>query len=332
VRLTNAFRALGFLAVLSIVAAAPASYAQPVDPQKLAAAQALYDQGLAALANKDYGDACTKLEDVTRILPNGVGGLLTLAHCYEGAGRLASAWTTYVLAQSVASRSARSADEAEGRTRAEALKPQLADLVIVVSPATGSLPGLSITRDGVPVDAAQWHTPVPVDKGKHTVAATAAGAERWEIIIDVPSDGASVSITIPDLVVRKSVSHEPPLAGATAAPRPVRSFSQRTAGSVLMGVGGVGLLVGVVAGALVIAQHGSLAVACPRGQCPSGEQADVDTYHVKSLASDVGFASGALLLTTGLVLVLTSPNPGRAQATPLTGHLGLGAVSVEGRF
>jgi transposase-like protein len=33
----------------------------------------------------------------------------------------------------------------------------------------------------------EWQTPLPVDKGEHTVVVTASGAKRREIIIDVPS-------------------------------------------------------------------------------------------------------------------------------------------------
>jgi hypothetical protein len=335
----NASRALAPFALLGILAAPQASFAEPVDPQKLAIAQTLYDQGLAALADKDYGTACSKLEEVTRILPNGIGGLLVLAHCYESAGRLASAWTTYSLADDLATRAARAADETEARTRAEALKPRLANLVIVVSPATGSLAGLSITRDGIPVGAAQWQTPVPVDKGEHRVVVTASGAKRREIIIDVPSDGESVAIPIPepDLVAETPVARAPAPAGAIVLPpapiapsqRANRS-SQRAVGTILMGAGGVALLAGAVAGALVIAQHGSLVPVCPGAQCPPSEQGNVDTYHAKSLVADIGFATGAVVLTTGLTLLLTAP--GRAPDKPPAAHLGLGAFWVEGHF
>jgi hypothetical protein len=335
-RSTNASRAF---AILWILAAPPASYAEPIDPQKLAVAQALYDQGLAALANEDYAAACPKLEEVTHILPNGVGGLLALAHCYESAGRLASAWTTYSLADAVATRAARAADETEARTRAEALKPRLADLVVVVSPATGSLAGLSITRDGIPVGVAQWQTPLPVDKGTHTLVVTASGAKRREIIIDVPSDGANVSIAIPDLVPETPapVAREPPPAAAVERPparvatsQPANRSSQRAVVPILMGVGGAALLVGAVAGAMAIAQHGALAPVCPGGRCPPSEQGDVDSYHAKALVSDVGFASGAVVLATGLTLWLTSP--ARAPDKPQAAHVSLGAFYLEGRF
>jgi hypothetical protein len=295
--------------------------AQPVDPQKLAIAQELYEQGVSALAKGDYAVACPKLEEVTRILPIGVGGLMALAHCYEGAGRLASAWTTYVVAQAVASQAARDAEEKDARARAESLKPKLARLIVVVSSATGVLSGLKITRDGIAVGAAQWGTPVPVDKGEHKVVATAEGKMRFETTFRIPADGASVSVDVPDLggnAVKPTEANAPPssLPRPSAPPSPPRNAAviaplqlttlpaRRFAGAVFLGAGAGGLAVGVVAGALVIAQHGSLAVACPEGRCHKSQLGELNAYHAKRVASTFGLVEGGVLAATGLLLLV----------------------------
>jgi hypothetical protein len=339
------------VALLAASGVASWTWAQPVDPQKLATAQELYNQGLSALADKDYASACPKLEEVTRILPNGVGGLIALAHCYEGAGKLASAWTTYLVAQASAARANRKADESEARTRAEALKPRLAWIVIVVPSAVGSLPGLSITRDGIPVGAAQWGTPVPVDKGEHLVVATANERERGETIVEVPDDGASVSVEVPALrnavaaadEIAPPPSHPPRSdvgiapsgavsAGPALAPPPATGSAQRLSGALLLGVGGAGIVVGAVAGGLVFAQHGSLAAVCADGRCPLTQKGNLDTYHAKSLASTIGLIGGAALAATGLVVLLTSPKRARAPTARLIPYLGPGEIGVCGRF
>jgi hypothetical protein len=307
------------------------AHGQPVDPQKLAIAQDLYEQGLSALARAEYALACPKLEEVTRILPKGVGGLIALAHCYEGAGRLASAWTTYVVAQGVAAEAAREAEEKDARARAEALKPKLARLTIGVSRATNELPSLRITRDGTPLGAAQLGTPLPVDKGEHRVVATAEGRERWETTVEVSSDGANVTVEVPNLrdaATATAESEPPPVTrpfstGVPSLPppgveTPVGSMTtppRRIAGAVVLGSGAAALVVGAIAGALVLAQHGSLLGACPGGWCPPAEKGDLSAYHAKGLTSTVGFVAGGALVVTGLLLLVVPPKRAASLAT-----------------
>ncbi len=101
-------RSTSFLATASLVSAsalrASSAFAQPIDARTMATAQALHDQGLKALDAKDYATACPKLEEVVRLVPDGLGARLSLAECYEGADRLASAWTVYLFVESAAAR------------------------------------------------------------------------------------------------------------------------------------------------------------------------------------------------------------------------------------
>jgi thioredoxin-like negative regulator of GroEL len=70
----------------------------------VAAAQALYDKAVEQMAAKSFAEACPKLEEVTRLMPEGLGAKLTLAECYEGQGKLASAWLQYALVEAAAGR------------------------------------------------------------------------------------------------------------------------------------------------------------------------------------------------------------------------------------
>jgi hypothetical protein len=170
--------------------------AQSSDPQQVAAAQALFEQASAALDRKDYATACPKLEEVVRLVPDGIGAHLALGECYEGLGRLASAWTSYVRTEAIATQTKQLARKKEAQKRAEALRPRLAQLTITVPDAVRALPGLSITRDGIPVGAAQWGLSLPVDKGKHVIVVMATGRPRWEKTIQIDTDGASETATI----------------------------------------------------------------------------------------------------------------------------------------
>jgi len=83
---------------LHLLAPSPA-LAQGVDPQRALTAQALYEQATAEMDAKSDRSACRKLEEVTRIVPEGIGARLTLGRCCEARGSLASAWSQFALVQ-----------------------------------------------------------------------------------------------------------------------------------------------------------------------------------------------------------------------------------------
>src|SRR5262245_38672975 len=87
-----------------------------------AAAEALFDQGRAAMQEGDFGKACGLLERSQHIDP-GVGTLLYLAECYEKSGRSASAWATFREAADAADRAKETGRARTGRDRAARLEP-----------------------------------------------------------------------------------------------------------------------------------------------------------------------------------------------------------------
>src|SRR5215470_3965724 len=98
-----------------------------------AAAEALFDQGRAAMQDGDFGKACGLLERSQHIDP-GVGTLLYLAECYEKSNRTASAWATFREAADAADRAKESVRARTGRDRAARLEPFLSRLTIQVAP------------------------------------------------------------------------------------------------------------------------------------------------------------------------------------------------------
>jgi hypothetical protein len=309
--------------LLALGLAAPPAAAQPVDRQKLAAAQVLFDQAQAAMDKKDYASACPKLEEVTRVLPNGVGGLLTLARCYEGAGKLASAWSGYLVAQSAAAQAKRPELERQARERVVALKPKLAQLTINVPEAMRGPTGLSITRDGVPIGAAQWGTPVPVDKGKHVVVATAAGKQRWEREVDVAANGAAVSVDV-DVLADDAASAD------NASPQ-APSFwgGEHIAGAAIAGGGVLGVVVGSAFGALAISKKKqSNDGHCVVNQCdPTGAQLRSDGLTAASVSTGTFIAGGIALAAGATLLAVRWHQPIEARV-----RVGLGAMSISGAW
>jgi hypothetical protein len=327
-----------------LVLAAPPALAQPADPQKLAVAQALFDQAQAAMDKKDYASACPKLEEVTRILPNGVGGQLTLAHCYESAGRLASAWSTYVIAQAVAAQANRPEQEKQARARAEAVKPRLAQLVITVSEALRSLPGLAVERDGAPVGAGQWGVPLPIDKGKHVVVATAPGKQRWEKTVEVSADGATVSVDVADVKpvapLASAASAAPPADADMRVPPPASPPAAtwsglRIGGVVLAGAGLVGVGVGSAFGGIALARKNQSSSHCgasnhsadPNNCDPTGASLRSDGLRAAGISTGA-FIAGGIVLAGGITLFAVAPRtPERVEV-----GVGLGAIEVAGAW
>jgi hypothetical protein len=335
--------------IVSLLVAAASSFvaclasAQSSTPEKLAVARALFDQATTAMDRKDYATACPKLEEVVRLVPDGVGASIALGECYEGAGRLASAWTTYIEAESTAGRTNQSARQKEAREHAEKVQPRLAKLTVAVPEGVRTLPGLSVTRDGLTVSSVEWGVPVPVDKGKHAVVVTATGKQRWEKTLDI-QDGAPqvVTLEVPaDGVTEPRKDSSPGLVqNANAAPEPRNGSSldsvRKPIGFAALGVGAAGLAVGGIMAGLAGSKHSALLKTCPTGHCaPSLQsklQPDVDSYHTLGNVSTASFIAGGAVAATGLILVLTAPAakpPSSATVSPI---FGLGYAGMEGTF
>jgi hypothetical protein len=329
-------RTLGTLA-LSLGLLVPASArAQSVDAKKTAAAQALYDQATSEMDAKHYATACPKLEEVTRLIPEGLGAKLTLGECYESQGRLASAWVQYSLVGAIAVKVGQSERSQRAAAKAAELKPKLATLSLDVSEATRSAPGLAITRDGLPVGEEQWAKPAPVDAGGHDIVATATGREPWKYHVEV-TDGAKLSVRV------KAFEPAPePKAAPVATPAPVMSSSppsswQRPAGVAAMGLGVVGVVIGATLGGLAIGKNGE---SNRDNHCDANDSCDPEGLSLRSKALGLGNGStgamivGGVLLAGGVVLFATAkkvPTQGMGQARARL-EVGMSGIQVRGAW
>ena len=325
--------------VLAAALAASLLTATPAVADNAAAAQVLYDRAVELMGQKNYKEACPKLEEVTRLVPEGLGAKLTLAECYEADGRLASAWLQYSLVASAAARAGQGDRERLATERAAALKPKLAKLTIKVPAAVKSMPELLIKRGGVDVGPAQFNEQIPVDAGVHLIEATAHGKKPWSLEAEIPADGAKLTVEVPVLEddPKARLSDPPPSPGPSAG-----SSSEPTwlfpAGLVVGGVGVVGLGVGAVLGAVAMGTNSDAEAACPGGRCTregndllgqAGSMADVST---------VMFIAGGALAAGGLVMVLVAPSGDEARPADEQAGLSLelaplpGGLSLSGSF
>lgn len=339
--------------VIALVAMIP-MVAQADDTANKAAAQALYDEAVKLMDGGQYPEACNKLEDANRLFL-GIGTQARLGECYSKAARLASAWTTYRSALSMAESKGDSRVN-ELRARVASLEPRLSHLKIVV-PEASRVPGLKVLRDGSNVPEGLWGVSIPVDGGVHTIESSAPGKITWTSTVTIqPEKGESVvnvgplsSSTTPALpqasttpTASSSVQTIP--SAVTAEPRaPSPQSSRRTIAVV---VGGIGLASLGVSGFFGWQTLSKKNASNADGHCNASNVCDDTGVSLRRDAqssatiSTVFFGIGAAAISGAAVLYLTAPTNHASQNAAPIGRVGItaqvdqrsGGVNVVGSW
>ncbi len=282
------------------------TYAQTISPEKIAAAQKLYDEAIEQIGQNNFIDACPKLEEAIRLVPEGVGAKLELAKCYEGAGRLASAWRAFKIAEAAATVAGQPERQVRAKEGADALVPRLSSLTILIPESVRSLSGFTLTRNGVLVDPTDWSTPIPVDGGTYRLEATAPGKIRWEKTIEV---GPSEKRERVEVGMLEDVA-KPPI----VLPKPERPW-QSPAGLVVGGFGLAGAVIGSVLGGMAISKYDD---SNADNRCDAQHRCDQTGLDLRREALGLAngstgfFVAGGVLLVGGIVLFATAPRAGAA--------------------
>jgi len=344
--------------VAAVLAAGSWAWAARADDS--AAAQALFNQARRAMAEQKYAEACPKLEESLR-LEYGLGTLLNLADCEEHAGKLASAWTKFLELASKA-RAAGQLERARiGRERAAALEPKLSNLVIEV-PVDSRVEGLQVQRDGTPIGAAQWGTPIPADAGSHAIVASAPGHRSWTAKVSVTDGATTARVTVPALAVEAPPPF--PVATASAAASSSEASSKRALGassepasssrglglpktlaivSGAVGLAGVG--VGSYFGLKSISDHSDVTSQSASAGCKtmgsvtgcSGPGASnvvnlAGEARTAGTLSTAGFIVGGVALAGAVVLWVAAPGMESGAAVRAQVGVGPGSMIVRGQW
>jgi hypothetical protein len=308
--------------LIGSLACAPRAHAQSTVDSK-AAAEALFDEGLALMRKGDFAAACIKLEQ-SQSIDHGIGTMLYLAECYEKSGRTASAWAMFRQAASEAAASGESQRAEAGRQRAEKLTPMLSKLTVsVTAPAPA---GLELTRNGAALPSALWGTPVPVDPGDQRVEARAPGYLPWSGTVRVAANADAQTLSVPALtpqpVNELPVAQAPVVAPVAPPPAPAPAAAsadttatqtsgstQRIVGIVIGAVGVVGIGVGSVFGLKAISKNDDAKKHCPAGDSSCDMQGVSLTKDAQSAArmANVFVIGGAVLAAAGIVTYLMAP-------------------------
>ena len=289
--------------------------APPGDP---VAAEALFAEGQALMAQADYEQACPKLEESYRLDP-ATGALYALALCHERAGKFASAWVEFMDVASRAHAERYPEREQLAREHAEALKGRLSFLTVRVD-ADARVRGLVVTRNGVELGPAAWGTAIPIDPGRHEVVASAPGHAPWTLSLSVGVDPKNETVTIPRLApvpVQPSRAVAVPVA---PPPSPVTDTTPRLFGVKLTPLRVAGLAFGA-AGVTSLGLSAYSTVRAIQKDADSdrdcgaddvcGEQGNRDrlaAFAAADLATVSGIAGGVLLGAGVTLFVLGAPD------------------------
>jgi hypothetical protein len=326
---------IGWAAVAAVGLSAGTARAQAADP---AAAQALFDEAMALMKADRFAEACPKLEASLKLDP-AMGTEFNLAGCLERQGQIARAWGHFVAVADGAKAAKQVEREKSARQRAQALEPRLPRLTVVVPPAVARLPGLAVTKDGLPVDPAQFGLATPVDPGAHTVSARASGKRAWSQDVQA-AERARAELTIPPL--EDEAAPPPPVTpGEKPATPPSPPIApglgvQRGVAIGLGALGVVGLVMGTVLGVSAKSQWSQALTQCRLSDptwCYPAAFGPGDGAVTAATGSTVSFALGGAALAAGVITFFTAKPSKQTglRVVPLAGPR-LAGGGLGGRF
>jgi len=311
-------------------------------------ADKLYSEAAAAMIKKDYATACPKFEQVTRMVPDGGGVRLNLAECYEEAGKLASAYNQYGLAEALAVKDGRKDRQKAAAKGAARVKPKMAMVILQVPDQVRGAPEVVIKLDGEVLAEKVWGVPYPVDRGRHELVATAKGYEPATVHVEIAKDGTTTKTSLPDL--KKAVVSAPEAPG-TSAPGPGVGPATTTVVTIREESGGVGAgaRIGAVLGGGALAVGGIVAggvvLGMAVGKGHERERAQKDPFGREAANAaaneEAGLQSAAIgcfvgggVAAAGTVVFYLLTRPKGREGVKAGGGVGPSGASVwiEGRF
>jgi hypothetical protein len=299
-----------FAAALALAFATPRrAPAQAAD----AAAEALFKEGVAKLDAGDYAAACPMLERaIAASTTEALGGMLTLAECYEKSNRPASAWGLYKKVGARAAAAGQGPRSAEAERAASRLEPTLPRVRFVAPAATPR--GLRVRYGTEVVDAAVWGVALPIDPGKIEMTFEAEGRAPKKVEVEIPAEAKVTDVAVPDLETPEG-DHDPM--------PPQREQVEADSGPLgPMGIAGIVIgsvgAAGAIASAVIAADAKSkwdeaVAADCPGGLTECSSLEGIDSARAQGDAGTVAFGVGVGLVAVGAGLLIydlvTGPSP-----------------------
>jgi hypothetical protein len=318
--------------VLSFAFFSGAAWAEPTAADR-ATARTLAQEGQQALESKNYAIAIDKFSRADSLV-HAPTLLLGLARAQVGLGRLVEAQESYnrIIRDGVAAGSPHSWTKAlEDATKEVGALPQrLPWVTITVLGPTNP----EVVIDSTPVPIASLGVKRPVNPGSHTIKVSAEGYMPTEKAITL-SEGQSLTVNLEleqapsdssQLAKKSSTTFDTKTSTSSPETRRILAFGA-------LGLGGAGLIVGGVTGALAMRKKGQLNNACDTNhQCPPTEASALDSYHTYGNIATVSFIVGAVGAAGGAILLLTQPKESSTTSARVSAFVGVGSAGVKGTF
>lgn len=328
------------------VAVAPAltasvSSAEPTATQK-ETARGLMQSGDEKFAAGDYG-AALKAYQAAYELVQVPTTALAVARAHAKLGHLVEALDL----AGIARRHPKEAAEPEALTEARQAAIELENDLVARVPqvtvvVTGPAPStpIELTVDGTSVAPAAGQA-VRVNPGERIIGVSAPGYFEATKAVTV-AEAARVSV---DIVLERDPDYVPPSepsgdatdtdpsgeGGARKQPPPEPGMDWSPYMYTGFAVGGAGILVGAITGALALSKSASLEDECGGTLCPIDREGDVDTIDALANVSNVAFVVGVLGVGLGVVSLVLDQTSSEAD-TAVRLQLGPGFVGVGGSF
>jgi hypothetical protein len=306
-------------------------------------AEALFRDGKRLMKDGKLAEACAAFEGSERADHN-VATVMSLADCREKNRQYASAWALFLQADSqTRSDPTKAMLNTTAKNRARVLEPKLSYLTINV-PDESRIPELVVTRDGAPVDRAEWNRSIPADGGSHVIAGKAPGHESWSTTVTLRSEGDKQAVEVPRFKALPEIVNKPAHDAALQDEDGLRSasepspFTLRRKIGIGVAAGGVavGLGLGIGFGFKADSLHRDAVTTCPPAACsPEGArdaQSKNDKARSYALGANIGYGVAGAALVAGTVLwFLGRPeSPTEVAIAPQVGNTS--GVVVMGRF
>lgn len=206
-----------------LVAVGLISLSSPAAGQDVAAAEALFNQGLADMNAGRYETGCKAIAESQRLDPQ-PGTLFTLAACEAQRGRIATAVAYFNDYLSLYDRMTR-AEKARQRRRADVarqerdrLSPRVPKLALSLPP--DAPPGTEVKRDGYKLGEAALGIALPVDPGEHVVSIQVPGGPvREQRITLAEGETKEISLAVNPAPAPTLDVPESPVTSPTPPPR-----------------------------------------------------------------------------------------------------------------
>jgi hypothetical protein len=305
-------RTVSSLVAISIGVVALLAAARPAHAQ---VAEQLFRDGKRLMSEGKIDEACTAFEGSYRKEP-AVTTLLNLADCREKNGQYASAWGHFIDAErETRNQAANASFNVTAKDRAAKLEGRLSYLIINV-PDEARVDGLEITRNGQPVDPAEWNRDIPVDGGVWKVEGKAPAYEAWSTQVTVGKEKDKQSVNVPRFrALPKDQIIEP--RPEKLGPAPSAFTGKRKAAA---GVGAVGVL-GLAAGTVIYFQAAGIYDDAKAATTTAERRSLTDDANSKYLVAQIGWGVGAAALGAAAFLWFTGGPSAVAEHADETGMI-----------